>query len=171
MKTTVEELKAYYVKIGGQASDVVGIDTIPDMIAKITAISGGGGGSDLPEVTSDDNGDVLKVVDGEWAKADGNPAIYVNISELDIEHGTFLADKTYAEILSASENGSTIMAIVNTGVGPSRTCVLCPDEYDDDIIFVGDIVDPIEDNDNGLKINLHTFAITAQANDLATYEF
>ena len=69
MKTTVEELKAYYVKIGGQASDVVGIDTIPDMIAKITAISGGGGGSDLPEVTSEDNGDVLTVVEGAWAKA------------------------------------------------------------------------------------------------------
>ena len=42
MKTTVEELKAYYVKIGGNAADVVGIDTIPDMIAKITEISGGG---------------------------------------------------------------------------------------------------------------------------------
>lgn len=71
MKTTVDELKAYYVKIGGQASDVVGIDTIPDMIAKITAISGGGGGggSDLPEVTDADNGDVLTVVDGEWSKA------------------------------------------------------------------------------------------------------
>lgn len=44
MNTTVNELKAYYVKNGGQASDVVGIDTIPDMIAKITEISGGGSG-------------------------------------------------------------------------------------------------------------------------------
>ena len=30
---------------------------------------GGGGGSDLPEVTADDNGDVLTVVSGAWAKA------------------------------------------------------------------------------------------------------
>lgn len=29
----------------------------------------GGGGSSLPEVTSDDNGDVLTVVEGAWAKA------------------------------------------------------------------------------------------------------
>lgn len=29
----------------------------------------GGGGSSLPDVTSDDNGDVLTVVDGAWAKA------------------------------------------------------------------------------------------------------
>lgn len=39
---------------------------------------GGGGGSELPEVTSDDNGDVLTVVEGVWAKAtppEGLPAV------------------------------------------------------------------------------------------------
>ena len=67
MNTTVNELKAYYVKNGGQASDVVGIDTIPDMIAKITEISGGGGGGGgLPEVTDADDGKVLIVDNGQW---------------------------------------------------------------------------------------------------------
>ena len=34
-----------------------------------TISGGGGGGSSLPPVTTDDNGDVLTVVEGEWAKA------------------------------------------------------------------------------------------------------
>ena len=39
-----------------------------DEIAK-NATSGGGGGSNLPEVTNDDNGNVLTVVNGTWDKA------------------------------------------------------------------------------------------------------
>lgn len=34
--------------------------------------NGGGGGSDLPEVTTDDNGKVLKVIAGAWGKGDDN---------------------------------------------------------------------------------------------------
>lgn len=66
--TNVEALKDYYVKIGGSAADVENITTISDMIEAITALSGG---SSLPEVTAEDNGDVLTVVDGAWAKAAG----------------------------------------------------------------------------------------------------
>lgn len=32
-------------------------------------VEGGGGGSSLPEVSAADNGDVLTVVEGAWAKA------------------------------------------------------------------------------------------------------
>ena len=40
-----------------------------DIIAKNIFGSGGGGGSDLPSVNSSDNGDVLQVKNGEWAKS------------------------------------------------------------------------------------------------------
>ena len=68
MKTTVKALQDYYVEKGGQLADVADITTIPDMIDAITAL--GGGGSSLPAVTSDDNGDILGVVEGAWAKMD-----------------------------------------------------------------------------------------------------
>lgn len=52
------------------------VDTLARTIA--AAKARGGGGSGLPAVTSDDNGDVLTVVDGEWDKAaasGGLPAV------------------------------------------------------------------------------------------------
>lgn len=73
MKTTVEALQDYYVEAGGQLADVADITTIPDMIDAITAL--GGGGSSLPAVTSDDNGDILGVVEGAWAKMDAPSAL------------------------------------------------------------------------------------------------
>lgn len=47
---------------------------------RATLIDGGGGGG-LPEVTSDDNGDVLTVVEGAWAKAEphGDEAVVLYI--------------------------------------------------------------------------------------------
>lgn len=50
MKSTVKELKDYYVKLGGNASDVVGVTTIPGMIAKITEIAENGTAEEEPGV-------------------------------------------------------------------------------------------------------------------------
>ena len=47
---------------------VTRIEKLLNEIAENTS-GGGGGGTGLPEVTTDDNGDVLTVVEGEWAKA------------------------------------------------------------------------------------------------------
>ena len=81
MKSTILALQDLYKKLGGNLTDTYasiagGIPvsqyvTIPDMIEACTqkAGSGGGSGSALPAVTSDDNGDVLTVVEGAWAKA------------------------------------------------------------------------------------------------------
>ncbi len=68
MNTTVDELKALYVELGGSAADVVDIVTIPDMIAELANVAGST--IELPAVSASDNGDVLTVVSGKWAKAD-----------------------------------------------------------------------------------------------------
>lgn len=67
---TIEALKALYVALGGQAADVANLNITPEMISAIADVVEGGGGSSLPEVTSDDNGKLLTVVEGGWNKAD-----------------------------------------------------------------------------------------------------
>lgn len=74
MKTTVEALKALYIALGGQLTDTyediaggVAVSEyvlIPDVIEAISQVVTG---AELPAVTAEDNGKVLKVVDGEWA--------------------------------------------------------------------------------------------------------
>lgn len=67
MDTNVIALKALYVALGGDADDVADISLIADMINAIATIAAGIAGATLPAVTADDNGKILKVVDGAWA--------------------------------------------------------------------------------------------------------
>ena len=67
MDTTVTALQGLYVALGGTASNVANIVTIPDMINAITTLVTSGGTAELPAVTSSDNGKVLKVVNGKWS--------------------------------------------------------------------------------------------------------
>ena len=73
MDRTVDALKALYVALGGTASDVADITLIPDMINAIATVAEtvatAAGTAELPKVTSSDNGNVLTVVSGKWAKA------------------------------------------------------------------------------------------------------
>lgn len=77
----VEALKALYVAMGGDLTDTY--DTIcdgaavsnyvlsADVIAAIAQVAGGDSkSSELPAVTSEDDGKVLTVVNGEWAAAE-----------------------------------------------------------------------------------------------------
>ena len=68
--------------------------------------AGGGGGSDLPAVTSDDNGDVLTVVNGAWDKAapsGGGGVLWCNYSGDDI--AGYSIDKSFNEIKAAIDSG------------------------------------------------------------------
>lgn len=67
MGENVIALKALYTALGGDADDVANITTSADMIYKLAAIAPSIGG--LPAVTSEDNGMILTVVNGKWAKA------------------------------------------------------------------------------------------------------
>lgn len=65
--TTIDALKTLYVALGGTASAVANITTIPDMITAIATFISGGGTSELPAVSATNNGQILTVVNGAWA--------------------------------------------------------------------------------------------------------
>ena len=68
MDNTLDVLRNLYAALGGESGDVENLQTIPDIINAIsTQVSTVVGTKELPEVDADDNGKVLKVVDGEWA--------------------------------------------------------------------------------------------------------
>ena len=109
---TIDALKGLYVALGGEIADVENISIIPDMLEKIANVAHaaatelpvvtsedegdiltvdatgtwvkGAAPTELPTVTSDDNGDVLTVVAGAWAKADAPKELpTVTSSDLD----------------------------------------------------------------------------------------
>lgn len=66
--TNIGALQGLYVALGGELSDVANITTIPEMLQAISTVAASAAG-ELPAVTSSDNGYVLTVVNGKWAKA------------------------------------------------------------------------------------------------------
>lgn len=67
MDKTIDALRNLYVALGGDADDVADFVIIPDMINAIAALIASGVTAELPAVTADDNGKVLKVADGAWS--------------------------------------------------------------------------------------------------------
>lgn len=63
----VEALKALYVSMGGAAEDVENLNLNAEVIAALTNVAGSIAANVLPEVTAEDDGKVLTVVDGKWA--------------------------------------------------------------------------------------------------------
>lgn len=71
----------------------------------------GAGGSSLPSVTASDNGDVLTVVNGAWAKA--TPSSGGGVLVVNITNGT--SNKTWQEIWDAYASGSGCKFVENFG--------------------------------------------------------
>ena len=73
MDTNIIALGKLYVALGGNAADVANITLIPDMINAIATqaalVATAASATELPKVTSSDNGKVLTVVSGKWQKA------------------------------------------------------------------------------------------------------
>lgn len=68
MGANVDALKALYVALGGESDTVADLTQIAEVINAIATLVAATGGS-LPAVTADNNGNILKVVDGAWAAA------------------------------------------------------------------------------------------------------
>ena len=65
--TNIEALKKVYVALGGDADDF-NATTNPEAIDLVASAVAAAGAPELPEVTAANDGDMLKVVDGKWAK-------------------------------------------------------------------------------------------------------
>lgn len=93
MNNIVDALRVFGKKLTG--TDVTS-DTIANSIGEI-ANNYESGGSSLPEVTLDDNGSVLEVVGGEWAKGESpSPVIidlgYIQNSQWDASDGVCIVN-------------------------------------------------------------------------------
>jgi hypothetical protein len=71
--TKVTALRALYAALGGDSADAAVLETEAELIYAVAeAVDELLAGGTLPEVSADDNGKLLKVVDGEWAAASAN---------------------------------------------------------------------------------------------------
>ena len=108
----LDALKKINEKLGGTNDPNEKWGTLLQEIAE-NIDGGGGGGSSLPSVTSADNGDVLTVVEGEWAKAEPSGASDVMVVSFEEpENGPITCNKTYSEIIEALNAGKAVVGVI-----------------------------------------------------------
>lgn len=128
MKVTVNSLKDLYVSLGGQLTDtfediaggvpVADYTTIPDVIEACSQIAGST--IELPAVSGADNGKVLKVIEGAWAKGtdESLPAVTAEDAGKILgvtEQGEWAPETAPTELpaVTSSDNGKAL--IVSNG--------------------------------------------------------
>ena len=129
MQSTVNSLKDLYESLGGQLTDtfediaggvpVADYTTIPDVIEACSQIAGST--IELPAVSGSDNGKVLKVIEGEWAKGtdESLPAVTAddNGKVLKVADGAWgVGTDESLPAVSASDNGK-ILKVANGAWG------------------------------------------------------
>lgn len=91
----------------------------------------GSQGKELPDVTAEDNGDVLTVVDGAWGKAEpsgGGGGVLVATYTYDESTGTWSCDKTLSQILDAIASGVNVMAKLGDTLFAAKHYSVAPDD-------------------------------------------
>lgn len=98
-KNIQEALKWIYASLGGDISDLAAVDDITvilNAIAALDTVKKISGATELPTVTATDNGEVLTVVEGVWAKAE-LPTPPTELPAAPEEDGSYILTATIAE--------------------------------------------------------------------------
>lgn len=162
--TIVQALKNLVTAFGGTSTAKTASEAIEDVATAVEASSGG-----LPEVSSTDNGDILKVVGGEWAKAeektelpsmsgvaDGNvlsvddgsavwatPASPVVFLTFDAE--TYELSLTWQECMTNMQN-NVLLCLITTEEGSAQ------------LFFVSEVVVAEENEETVYRVSMFDFA-------------
>lgn len=115
--------------------NIVDIDLEPDTENITVKLNGteisGGGDAGLPEVDSSDNGDVLTVVEGVWAKAAPASQFVIVEGIYNSETSAVTLNKTFAEISSLIESKIPVFLWMHTEFYDELS------DYDEDMITFG----------------------------------
>lgn len=113
---TIEALQGLYVALGGDIADVANINTTPDMLEAIATVAHAAA-TELPVVTSSDEGDILTVdATGTWVKGDAPAALPTVTAEdngdvLTVVEGAWAKADAPTELptVTADDNGSDLI--------------------------------------------------------------
>ena len=119
-RDTLEKARS---KLWGDEREAIPTTRLEEMILKIADAQPSG--NVLPAVTADDNGDVLTVVEGAWAKAtpsggDDQYPSYDIVFAFDANEWTMIAKKgTRADVMSIAQRGGFVRTMVEETVVPT----------------------------------------------------